>query len=184
MRFSKTLICVVVLLAGCGPSSPPVPPWNGKLTQKIPEPVRTALEVVQEFELLSLDPKHRDSDKPSEFLRRKVIGKTLVTDAETRKRILGALDAGVRPDRDLAGAACFDPRHAIRVQHAGQTFYIPICFECNNVYVFVDDQAKPLYFSISGLPEPVFDEVLRTAKVPLAEKAGLEVELVREPRRN
>jgi hypothetical protein len=169
------IVGILLWIAGC--SSPPtIPPWNGKLTPEIPEPLRVALEQATEFELYSLDPKHRDENAPSEFLRRKVIGKTVITDLKTRERILGALDFGVRSAHGPA-VTCFDPRHAIRVQHSGKTFYLPICFECGHVYVFVDDQQKPLYFKITGEPQPVFDEVLRAANIQLAEPAMLEDQL-------
>lgn len=132
------------------------------------------MEQAEEMELLSLDPEHRDEAKPGEAYRRKVIGKTTVTDRKTRGTLLAALDHAM-PQHNLGRKSCFDPRHAIRVRHQGKTYYLSICFECDHVYVYVDDEIDgALYFETSQIAEPVFDAVLRDAGVPLAEKAGLQ----------
>lgn len=175
MRISAATFLVVVL-AGCGGN------WDGKLSDNFPEPVRTALEQAPEFELLSLDPKHRDETAPTEFDRRRVIGKTMVKDAATRKRLLGAFDASVRADN--VSKKCFDPRHAIRVQHAGKMFYLVICFHCGNVTIYSDDDVEHRGYMQTDLsPLSVFDEVLKSANVPLAEDGNLEDKLDPTPSR-
>jgi hypothetical protein len=185
MRLSRLAMLAVVLIAGCGKQSSPPNPISTiggnvmNVGSQIPEMVRTALEEGQDFELYSLDPKHRDEEKPSEFLRRKVIGKTLVKDAATRKAILAAFE---NADVDDLYISCFDPRHAIRVSHGGKSFYLTICFQCENVYAWVgDDDEKPLGFKTARSPEVLFDEVLKAAGVPLAAKANLEDRLERRP---
>jgi hypothetical protein len=181
MRAAAAIVFVLVI-AGC---SAHTTNWDGKLSEKVPEPVRTALEQSPEFELLSLDPKHRDEKSPSEFLRRRVIGKMIVKDAATRNRLLGAFDASVRSEKSAVGAACFDPRHAIRVAHGGKEYYVVICFHCDHVYYFVDNQFdRDNYFRTDISPLAVFDEILKVAGVPLAEDGGLEDELEPEPARN
>jgi hypothetical protein len=76
-----------LLLSAAGCSSPPaVLPWNGKLTHEIPEPLSVALEQATEFQLFSLDPKHRNGEGASEVFHRKVIGKTVVDDARSNYR--------------------------------------------------------------------------------------------------
>jgi hypothetical protein len=175
----------VLIFAGCnGHTSPSAPNWDGKLSDKFPEQVRTALEQAQEFELLSLDPKHRDESAPTEFYRRRVVGKTTIKDAATRNRLLGAFDASVRADKDKTGAGCFNPRHAIRVQHSGKTFYLVICFHCANVYIYADDDLEHQdYIQTDMSPLSVFDEVLKAAKVPLAVDGELEDKLDAKPNR-
>jgi hypothetical protein len=171
MSLSRSCWLVLLLFASCGQSTS-THSWNGKLSNKIPEPVRQALESAPEFELLSLDPRQPDEDSPSEFYRRKVIGKIIVKDMALRNRLLAVFDAGVREPAEPA--KCFDPRHAIRVRHAGKTFYLTICFHCNQVYVFVDDRLNDKYdFLTAKSPLPVFDEELKSAGVPLAEDGML-----------
>ena len=174
---------LVLTFAGCsGHTSPSTPNWNGKLSDKFPEPVRTALEQTPEFELLSLDPKHRDEDAPTEFYRRRVVGKIIIKDAATRNRLLGALDASVRAEKPMSGGACFNPRHAIRAQHSGKTFYLVICFHCDNVYVYADDDLEHQdYIHIDRSPLSVFDDVLKSANIPLAEDGDLEDKLDAKP---
>jgi hypothetical protein len=165
-------VLAIVLLAGCSNHS--ATPGSVEQPDEIPDAVQTALEKAPAFELLSLDPKHPDADHPSEFLRRKVIGKAVVTDAATRRKLLDALDEGARTPLGVP-PACFDPRHAIRVQFEDKTFYLTICFECNQVCVFVDDRKDgELEFNTADSPERTFDEVLSAAGVPLAEKGSLQ----------
>jgi hypothetical protein len=165
MKLLKLAI-LVAAIAGCNAA----PHWDGKLTDKIPAPVRTALEQAQELELLSLEPKRPDPSFADDENRRSVLGKTRITNDATLSKILTALDAGARPDK-LSPAFCFEPQHAIRIKHSGKTLYLVMCFECQQVKVFVDDEPEvKLNFLINSSPELVFDEVLKAAGIPLAEK--------------
>jgi hypothetical protein len=80
---------------------------------------------------------------------------------------------GVRQfDEDDDVPDCFDPRHAIRVQHEGKSIYLLICFECEQVYVYVGDELdRDKWFPIKASAQPVFDEVLKAAGVPLPKPA-------------
>lgn len=165
MHRAASCTLVAAVFSGCVENTS----WNGKLADKIPGQVRTALEKANEFELLSLDPEVPDPDHPKDEDRRKSFGGTLVTNASTRAKILAALDAGASSDK-ASPAFCFEPRHAIRVQHAGKNYLIIICFECNRAKVYIDDMPAETGFDTTNSPEPVFDEVLRAAGVPLAKK--------------
>jgi hypothetical protein len=175
MVVAIVVVSVAILFVGCNDGTVEPPNLSRPIVgSNIPDIVRTALEEGQEFELYSLDPKHRDEQAPTEFLRRKIIGKLPIKDEVTRKRIVEAFEEGVQNRPELA-ISCFNPRHAIRVQDAGKTYYLSICFECENVYVFVDDQEKySFYFRTAASPEPVFDKILKDAGVPLAQKGGLQ----------
>jgi hypothetical protein len=182
MRVPALYAILIAVLPGCGDHTSN-PAWNGNLTDQISETVRTALEQSSEFELLSLDPKHRDEGSPTEFYRRRVIGKTIIQDTATRNRLLGALDAGVRAEH--INNKCFDPRHAIRVEHGGKKLYLSMCFHCGHVYVFLDDKlVQQDYFGTASSPLPVFDEILKAAGVPLAEDGNLEDQLDPKPKSN
>jgi hypothetical protein len=172
MRIFASFALLTALLSGCGDRSSSST-WSGKLTDKIPEQVRTALEQATEFELFSLDPDAPDPDHPNEEDRHKSLGSMLVTNAATRAKILAALDAGARSDK-ASRAFCFEPRHAIRLLHAGKTYLIVICFECNWAKIYIDDKPEEKGFATTNSPEPAFDEVLRAAGIPLAKKTHAE----------
>src|SRR5262245_65277714 len=97
---------------------------------QLPPKARAILEKAEAFELLSLDPSP-ESERPKEggYFGWKVLGKTTVKDADTRKRIVEALLKGIESS-DGNGARCFDPRHGISAKHEGQTVDLVICFEC------------------------------------------------------
>ena len=65
--------------------------------------------------------------------------------------------------------ACFNPRHGIRVTHAGVVTNFVTCFECRQVEVWRGNQKLAL-FLVSVSPQSVFDEVLKSAGVTLAPK--------------
>jgi hypothetical protein len=170
-RLGHTAIIAALCAAGCGDS--PTVPRARRSGSEIPASVKSALEQGQDFELISHDPNVPDQDQPSEFLRRKVIGKTLIADTKLRKTILDAFAAGVHSE-GTAVPTCFDPRHAIRVQFQGKSFYLTICFECQQVFSFIDEQLHlELRFYTTDTPEPVFDDVLRQAGVQLTKKGAL-----------
>lgn len=60
---------------------------------------------------------------------------------------------------------CFDPHHALRVEHKGMQTDLLICFECSKVYYF--GQGKPLQGYLSGGLE-VFEQVARAYGLPPA----------------
>jgi hypothetical protein len=135
---------------------------------RIPDDLRATLEKADQFELLSLSP-DRPQEKPKDaFHGWKILGKTTVKDAETRKKLIAAFKKGVEDNKGTA-AACFNPRHGIRVTQDGKTADFVICFECFRVQVFVGDKSEK-GFLITDSPTGAFDGVLKEAKVPLAEK--------------
>src|SRR5262249_20104969 len=106
---------------------------------KFPEDLQAILEKAEQFELLSLSPE-RLKEKPADaFHGWKVLGKTTVKDAEARKKLIVAFKKGVEANTGIA-AACFNPRHGIRVTHDGKTTDFVVCFECFQVQVFVGDK--------------------------------------------
>jgi hypothetical protein len=146
----------LVLLAGfvCGCSSKTIPP-----------DVRKALETGSQFEIFSLDPNSRGEKSESAFHGRRVLGKTAVEDAATRKKLVSALQQGVR-EHDGSVANCFNPRHGIRVVHEGATVDLVICFECYQVQSYAGGQSGS-HFLVSRSPQTAFDQTLRDAAVPL-----------------
>jgi len=135
---------------------------------QIPDDLKTILEKADKFELLSLEPEHLKEKPADGFHGWKVLGRTTVKDAETRKTLLAAFEKGVEENKGEV-ARCFDPRHGIRATHGDKTVELVICFECYQVKAFAGEGALK-GFLVTGSPQPAFDKVLTDAKVPLAKK--------------
>jgi hypothetical protein len=142
--------------------------WANDKENKIPDDLRAMLEKADQLELLSLDPDETKEKPKDAFHGWRVLGQTTVKDAETRKKLVAALQKGVA-ENDGTVARCFNPRHGIRVTRDGKTADFVICFECYQVKAFAGD--KPHQFLVTRSPQPAFDQVLMDAKVPLPEPA-------------
>lgn len=129
---------------------------------QIPEELQAILDKAEEFELYSLSPEPQKEDA---FHGWKVLGKTTVKDAEVRKKLVAALKKGVSENEGEV-AACFNPRHGIRVTHDKKTVDFVICFECLQVKAFVGDKDTKRFLTTKS-PQATFDGVLTAAKVPL-----------------
>lgn len=139
---------------------------------RIPEVVEQLLDKAETFELYSLDPdREPDAKAPVKdgFQGWKVLGKTEVKAAADRTRLASALRLGAEDNFGIA-AACFIPRHGIRLAGGGKTVDLVICFQCLSVQLFVDGERKDGFLTTSA-PQPAFDAVLKAAGVKLAKPA-------------
>jgi hypothetical protein len=135
--------------------------------KKLPEPVKAVLDKATEYTLYSLEPEEK-ADKENALHGWKVLGRTTIKEAETRNKLRSALEKSIaEPGR--GGAKCFDPRHAIRATQDGKTVDLVICFECGWVSVHHDGKSLGR-IEMDTAAQPLFDQVLRDAKVPLAKK--------------
>ena len=135
----------------------------------LPE-VAQALESASSITLLSLDPNIQDA-RPftKKFHHYRVLGQTDVTDLGSQERVATAIKNAVRDFNGLS-AACFNPRHGVRiVTPQGTTYDFVICFECNSVAIYEGEERVP-NVGITGSSAPL-DELLRAAKIKLAEPA-------------
>jgi hypothetical protein len=133
---------------------------------EIPADVRSALAKADSWELYSLDPEQRKDPPKATFHDWRVLGKTTIKDADTRKRLLVALEKGAK-DNDGTVAGCFNPRHGIRVKSGDKTIDLVICFECYSAAIYTGDE-KTGSFLTTRSPQPALNKVLTDAKVPLA----------------
>src|SRR5437667_296107 len=92
---------------------------------EIPAKVKAALKKADSWELYSLDPEQRKEPPKVAFHDWRVLGKTTVTDADTRKRLVAALEKGAK-ENDGTVAACFNPRHGIRIKSGDNTIDLVI----------------------------------------------------------
>jgi hypothetical protein len=126
----------------------------------IPDDANAILEHAEQIALYSL--------KPEGLSKWNELGKTVVKDAETRKRLIAEFKTGVEESIGV-GALCFNPRHMIKATYNGKSVEMVICFECMQVQVRLGDkEAKTIY--IAQGPEAFFDKVLKDAGVELAPK--------------
>jgi hypothetical protein len=126
-----------------------------------------ALEAAEQFDLYSLNPEQRDEKEG--FHGWKVLGKTTIKDAATRKQLIEAFKKSVADNKGMA-AFCFIPRHGIRLTKDGKTLDLVICFQCMQVKDYVSETAGK-GFLITASPQPVFDKVLMDAGVALPKGA-------------
>jgi hypothetical protein len=141
--------------------------WPG-----MPRVAVRALTNADQYELLSLQPYMGTMTSPDapRFYDHEIIGRTQVIDTAVRAKLNEALQRGVREMTDPNKVrACFNPRHGIRVTRAGITTDFVICFECRQIEVWRGGTVIAA-FPTSSSPQPVFDEVLERAGVPLAPK--------------
>jgi hypothetical protein len=125
---------------------------------KLPEAVTALLDKAEQIELWSLEPETN-----------KVLGKTTIKDAETRKKVLATLYKGIK-DSDGTYAKCFEPRHRLVATVDGKTVDMIICFECLQIKMVAPAMDRNL--TTTATPQATFDKVLTDAKVPLPPKGG------------
>jgi hypothetical protein len=155
-----TIICLVSMSAS--QSAEPQSDF-----QHLPPAAEAILAKPDRFELLSLDPGREGEKTVNGFHDWKVLGSTIVSDAKTQRELVAALKKGISENEGIV-AACFNPRHGLRVTQGDKTVDIVICFECLSMSVYIGEQKSGVWTTRS--PQPVFDKVLRDAQIPLAEK--------------
>jgi hypothetical protein len=137
---------------------------------KLPAGLVAALEKGAPFELYSIlgdFPGHnRTTPESAMFHGWPILGKTVVRDAGQKARLAAELAGAMKafgPNDPMA--ACFFPRHGIRVVHEKNTYDFLICFQCARVEVYAPGNTL---YQVSGAPEKAFDQVLTAAKIPLS----------------
>ncbi len=155
-----------LLIPGCSNQSTST--GSAKQKFKMPEKTLAALEQAEKFELLSLYPYPPEKKSPTDFHGWKVLGRTQIKDKQTREQLIAAFKRSVE-ENDGYAAACFDPRHGIRVQYQGKTVDWVICCECAQVREYMDDDMQSGFLT-SGSVKTVFNKVLREAGVELPTK--------------
>lgn len=133
---------------------------------EIPKEAREAFEKAAEFELYSVDPdRFAKKDGKAELLHGwKVLGKTTLK-GDAAKRARAAVAKGIK-DSDGSVAACFNPRHVVRVVSGKNTYDLVICYECHSATVYKGDERLGSFLTARG-PEKTLNGILTDAKIPL-----------------
>src|SRR5262249_28821233 len=129
---------------------------------------RAVLANADHLELLSLEPGSARSPRAEKFHGTKVLGKTVIDSAADRHRLFLALNKGNAETTAFRGS-CFNPRHGMRASGHGRTADLEICFQCGVVIAHLNGEYAG-HFLTSASPQPVFDDLLRKAGIPLARK--------------
>jgi hypothetical protein len=161
------VVAAFIVMEGCGPGTlehgqSGAHESTSKSRNVIPATVAAILEQADHFDLLSLDPHFRGKAAKDDFHGYKVLGTAVIEDPETRKRIASAFKRAVAENQGYM-AACFNPRHGIRVTRNMKQADFVICFECAQVEVFGENYGR---FLISNSAQPLFDSVLRSSGIP------------------
>ena len=128
------------------------------------ESQRSVLETSEQFTLYSLSP-NPGGDGPGErFHRFPVLGKTVISDGQVKRKLIDALYKSI-PEASGA-ASCHMPRHGIRAVKGSRTLDLTICFACENIYFY--DYGRMSYSEMSASAKPVFNAVLVENHVPLS----------------
>lgn len=144
---------VACLLAGCG-SSTQAPDYAS----------------ADRFTLYSIDGNVAPSaenapDDAPHFHGYPILGKVDLDSASDRRALVDALYDGIAAS-DGTAAACFIPRHAIRVVEGDHVTDYVICFECLAIEIYAGGQQTNE--QTTAAPRPVFNRYLEQAAIPLA----------------
>ncbi len=153
------------LLAGKQIPMEPDPP------NRLPDAIRDVIAGADRFELLSLDPDGGSTREAGHFWGWRVLG-SVVVGSPDRDMLVSALEQGIAENGGWV-AACFIPRHGIRASLGGSSVNLVVCFECAQVYIYLDDKWSGSVL-VTGSPQPAFDRVLSAAGVQLAEQSDAE----------
>lgn len=183
LRYVAALFAFAGLMAGagCTPSETPVPTDEELIAppevvslpdELLPSAAAAALEQGKEFELLSLEPNGgEETEGENRFYGFEVLGALAIDDRATRDELVAAFKRGIADNVEGVAAACFAPRHGIRVTHDGKVHEFVICFECDITTWYVDSK-RAGNMNPTSVAQPEFDRVLKDAGIRLPKPAG------------
>lgn len=133
--------------------------------------VSSGLRAAPVWELISLDPEWTEPTEPyADDAPREhgavVLGRTMISDPAVREDLVAQLEQAVAAPGD-GQLACFAPRHMIRLQHAGQSLDLLICFQCRKAYAVINGQ-RQRFFSLSPAPEAAINQILTDQGIAIA----------------
>ena len=117
----------------------------------------------------AVEPEKLVADERENFHGLLVLGKVDIKDAPTQRRILEALDKSKAQGDGIA--KCFYPRHGVRVVDGGRETDYLVCFQCSWLQTFLDGKLKTEAEAVSRYAQPLFNQVLDDAKIPVMSEA-------------
>jgi hypothetical protein len=98
---------------------------------------------------------------PSEDFRAAKILASAELSADEYETVLDAFETAVNNGDSNAGMACFVPHHALRIEKAGKTVDILVCFKCRNYHVMPGGGFNNVMMDISTGIEDTWRAVVR-----------------------
>jgi hypothetical protein len=135
---------------------------------KLPSEAADALHASSKVILYSLEPWNLATTNDITLHRYKILGQVTLDGKEAATAIT-AFESSISKRKHFFHAACFDPRHALRVTVNGQTYDFLLCYACGYLYVYHGD--KVIVMLDSGGSPKVLNSLLTAAKIPLS-KSG------------
>lgn len=182
MHHPTRILLLLALLTACrGPAQDSPPTWapldpSARVEESLSGPILDAFLSDAPIELVSLEPSfdldEEESDqgtppsKDSGLHGHTLLGSTLLI-GDARQIALGAVFAGI-DGSDGSVADCFEPRHALRVEHGGETFEIVLCFECLSMRTYRNGERVGSALT-SEEPGGALNAILRIAGVEVSE---------------
>ncbi|MEM7307867.1 MAG: hypothetical protein AAF682_14405 [Planctomycetota bacterium] len=111
-------------------------------TEVRPDGVLAALADPQAVELVALHPypyQLEEADERPRFHGYGVLGRAPLDDGGDRNRVLALVERGIEASNGMV-AACFSPRHGLRVEADGSRWDLVVCFECLSMKVYRDGE--------------------------------------------
>lgn len=89
----------------------------------------------------------------------RILGEKVISDAGEKQRLIAAFTKAIRKKLSEGSAACFNPRHGIRITKGKEVWDFVICFECERTraYNFVGGVEFPVKRSGEGEFNDVLD---------------------------
>jgi hypothetical protein len=146
--------------------------FRDPIEDRVPVNILRALRDPESFEILALDPvliDERAKDARSvpaerEFHGYEILGHAPLNEPGARKELVGFVLRGIQ-ESDGKVAACFDPRHGIRVVKEGRVIDLVICYECLQMTIHGGDvdRKEPLGVLTSSSVEPAVTRIYTAA---------------------
>jgi hypothetical protein len=163
----KAVIIITALVAICGTvlfvaygltNQQPSPE---QLRKAFPNDSYDVFTKSQRAILYSLEPEKRVEGKEL-FHGYSVLGKTEVSNPKLQGELKSSL---VKAMAGAYGAACFNPRHGLRLMHDEKTVDVVICFECGTTVTYYGEAKGE--GDVFGTPARLYNRILRDAGVEI-----------------
>lgn len=131
-------------------------------------PASAILAEAESWTLFALDPGIEDPPPKdaSIFHGHRVLGKTTLDDPSKRADLTYALNWAIF--RGGMSVFCFNPRHGIRAETSAGAVDLVICFECEEVHVYLPAAGQPQEVDIAPSASVTFNRIFRDAGLAIA----------------